>query len=380
MNGQGKYKDLLYAYSLGCLDAEELDKLREYFGSESDFPWQELGEYQNLIALFPTILEIEEPGPQLKDKVARKLYRLRPEKKPPKEEEKPEEPKPDINQEIDETADTVNEPPSEITPAEETVETDPEPPEQEDSEINHSEFEEVKAKKPINNIFPEIRDIEISGQAAEPDNLSRQNKENIPESKELLSSHRDYIDKTVDGKYNSAGKRRTNPWIVITSVLFVVVAAGLFLLYMNISSEVKEYKRGIKNLNEKIQNLSSRINENRDLQKVLQTKDIEIINLKGTENSPESFGKLIIGTLNRNSILQLSNLPVLSGNEVYQLWMKNNNQYTPVGVFNPKKDIDYFHFTLPQLPVSNQAVFILTEESSEGAVKPGKIYLSSISK
>ncbi len=71
------YSSLLYAYALGCLDKDDYIKLIEYLSHSKDFPWQELGEYQNLAALLPSFLNIEEPPNGLKDRVARKLYRLR---------------------------------------------------------------------------------------------------------------------------------------------------------------------------------------------------------------------------------------------------------------------------------------------------------------
>ena len=82
--GQNEYSDLLYAYSLGCLDKEDLLELDEYFQTANEFPWQELGEYQNLAALLPAILNMETPGHELKDKVARKLYRIKNERRPQK--------------------------------------------------------------------------------------------------------------------------------------------------------------------------------------------------------------------------------------------------------------------------------------------------------
>jgi hypothetical protein len=56
---------------------------------DENFPWKELGEFQNLVALLPSALLIETPSWELKDKVARKLYKLRDEIKSQKEEEKP---------------------------------------------------------------------------------------------------------------------------------------------------------------------------------------------------------------------------------------------------------------------------------------------------
>ncbi len=76
------YASFLYAYALGSLDKEDLISLLEYFEAGKDYPWQELGEFQNLTSLLPSFLNIEDPPAGLKDRVARKLYRMR-ESKPP---------------------------------------------------------------------------------------------------------------------------------------------------------------------------------------------------------------------------------------------------------------------------------------------------------
>ncbi len=82
------YSSLLYAYALGCLDKEDYLKLNEYLSHSTDFPWQNLGEFQNLVALLPSFLNVEDPPSGLKDRVARKLYRLR-ETKPVERREHP---------------------------------------------------------------------------------------------------------------------------------------------------------------------------------------------------------------------------------------------------------------------------------------------------
>ena len=66
-------KDLIQAKALGCLDEEE-EKLFAKLLEEDDFPWQELGQYQNLVAFLPTLLDIENPDKEVKDNIARKLY------------------------------------------------------------------------------------------------------------------------------------------------------------------------------------------------------------------------------------------------------------------------------------------------------------------
>ena len=75
------YQAFLFAFALGCLDKEDFIELMEFIDAGGSFPWQELGEYQNLCALLPSFLNVEEAPATTKDKVARRLYRYRDEKR-----------------------------------------------------------------------------------------------------------------------------------------------------------------------------------------------------------------------------------------------------------------------------------------------------------
>ena len=75
------FQAFLFAFALGCLDKEDFIELMEFIDAGGSFPWQELGEYQNLCALLPSFLNVEEPPAGTKDKVARRLYRYRDEKR-----------------------------------------------------------------------------------------------------------------------------------------------------------------------------------------------------------------------------------------------------------------------------------------------------------
>ena len=68
------YQELIYAFAIGCLDFEEQSAFLDYQSQNPNFYRNELNEYQNLAALLPSILTIENPEADLKLKVAKKLY------------------------------------------------------------------------------------------------------------------------------------------------------------------------------------------------------------------------------------------------------------------------------------------------------------------
>ncbi len=73
---RNKAIDLIKAKTLGCLTKDEDAEFKEYMENGEDFPWDVLGEYQNLTAMLPILLQLEVPDSELKDNVARKLYKI----------------------------------------------------------------------------------------------------------------------------------------------------------------------------------------------------------------------------------------------------------------------------------------------------------------
>ena len=69
--------DLIKLEVLDCLNNGDAETLRLSKQVDSDFPWKELGEYQNLAAFLSVALPLEFPVSELKDKVALKLYNMR---------------------------------------------------------------------------------------------------------------------------------------------------------------------------------------------------------------------------------------------------------------------------------------------------------------
>jgi len=69
--------ELIKLEVLYCLNESDSEALRISKEVDADFPWKELGEYQNLAALLPVALALEFPVSELKDKVALKLYNMR---------------------------------------------------------------------------------------------------------------------------------------------------------------------------------------------------------------------------------------------------------------------------------------------------------------
>lgn len=72
-----KIIELIKLDVLGCLNEKNREELQLVRLTTEDFPLKELADYQFVVALLPTVLEIRTPATELKDKTAMKLYNLR---------------------------------------------------------------------------------------------------------------------------------------------------------------------------------------------------------------------------------------------------------------------------------------------------------------
>jgi protein TonB len=71
-----KILELIQLDVIGSINQQERLSLRSLMESEENFPWIELAEYQNLIALLPSVLISESPAPRVKDNMIKRMNSL----------------------------------------------------------------------------------------------------------------------------------------------------------------------------------------------------------------------------------------------------------------------------------------------------------------
>jgi len=232
---KNKAIELLKARTLGCLTKDEDAEFKEYMENGEDFPWDVLGEYQNLTAMLPILLQLELPDAELKDNVARKLYKIIEELKAKQQ--------------------------AELTPV---ADTKPEPTEAE-SEIEietEQNEEEVLAEEPIKFSLEDgstLSESNLSSGSSES-TLDLAPAEQIVEEK----SGKEKVEKIVDEKLE---RQRTIDYIqsyykeeaasqegaikktkLFSIILFVVSLILLAVVYFLLSSEISSNKEEIDNL------------------------------------------------------------------------------------------------------------------------------------
>ena len=71
--------------------------------------------------------------------------------------------------------------------------------------------------------------------------------------------------------------------IILAIVLLIIAFLGLIYFYQIFSSNVERYKAGIDSLNKQVSELTQQVEVNKEVQKILQMKDVHIINLYGLQ-------------------------------------------------------------------------------------------------
>ncbi len=427
--------ELMYAGVLGCLDRADQTKLNEYLKAGGELP-SSLGEFQNIAAMLPIVLQAENPDPGLKDKVARKLYRIKDEIRAKASGDKNDVSLAEIfygnSRENRKSSSTSGDKLStsseskklntvEKQPETESVEEQPasiEPLEAKEAdeaqnfrEINAEDFEPVTPSRNTFESFKSTREKVLEGNFEDVPE-EKQVEEVKPESKiptrdkiraydrvvtkerpanESSTRETPYMktstrergksfEKAYKRKYvteeTSSKNRGMAFWMTIS--LFTILLLALLVFYLNFSSEIKQLKFTNDTLKEQVNDLSVKFNSTQEIQNILESADVNVVNLDGTGINPVGKGKLIISVPQNKGYLQLSDMPELGRNSAYQLWMRMpDGRYFSLGVFSPSGRVQYFPFNIPQSQENNITEFLVTEESSNGAAQPGnKVFLT----
>jgi hypothetical protein len=274
-----KAKDLIQAKALGCLDPDDDAMINKLMEEDVEFPWQELGQYQNLVAFLPTLLDIESPDQYVKDNIAKKLSQMEAERKAAEAPPPPPEPEPE--------PEPIQEPESEPKPESETV------PEESET-INHTEQSvEEELSEDITNLDPDIKiDEKIEGKVkgVEKKEISFKEhgapqipsveeddkKEKVPEEKQEVKKEAPQLkpDRTNRGPTQRLSRKefesrnvksfvsktpaveeklevqikKDKAGIITAIVLFIITLLVLAFMYFKFSNEIQQNKEEINRL------------------------------------------------------------------------------------------------------------------------------------
>ena len=241
-------KELLQAKALGCLEAEDDALITKLMNEDENFPWQELGHYQNLVAFLPTLFDVEIPDPEVKDSVARKLYELGEKIKAEKEGEVKHSTitKESEANKIEEEGFILEEEPIEKVEIQE-VTKDATNVGYASTGISIKEHGAI-VQKPSMDEKKVIREPVMKKQQGTPQTKAAR----IHQKKEFeLKSDESYRSKFSGGSGIGESSTSKNRFI-LTILLFAVTLLGLIFVYFILSSDIQENKDKIERLEKQI--------------------------------------------------------------------------------------------------------------------------------
>ena len=237
--GEALVRELLQAKALGCLNPKENETFLRIMEENNDFPWEELGQYQNLVAYMPTLLEFEVPDPEVKNKIITELQNQIEAVQPEEE---------IIREEIPDFTETI-----EVIEDEELI--------IEEEEIvlpDINQEDKVDRKKSVVNGIsikdPEKPEIDVHAFKTAKSKLKEKQKDKSQISgvkKELPGkSPKNYISKfSEDEKVPRVGG---NKILTIAGVVIVIILIVLLVMYLGLSSEIDDNKNEIDKLKQQI--------------------------------------------------------------------------------------------------------------------------------
>jgi hypothetical protein len=352
--------ELIYGFAAGCLENDESLLLIEQINS-GNVNLVELGDLQTVISLLPTILETEYPSSALKDNVAKRLYEISKEiieKRRPKynyKKDANDSSEKQILKDVHSTGEILQElpVPEEIgrTPGQDTIE------------------DKLQLDK-----------IEISDYGL-PDNFIMED-EKVSTNKEPDKIHDipGPTHKTVILQETTRESRQL--LFTLTGIVFFVLLVAVLIVYFLTNNIIESNTDKITFLNEEVSGLTKEVTRLNKLQSafyVLTSKDTWTVNLNGTVFNPTGFGKLVIDYQTKEGLILFYNMPALSNNQSYNLWLTSNGQSFLLGVYQTKKNVEYLPINkFPDIPQNNIENFLVTIEDSGNVRTPhGLEYLAA---
>lgn len=165
---------------------------------------------------------------------------------------------------------------------------------------------------------------------------------------------------------------------VAASFALLLVTLSLVFYSFNLNREISGKEDIIVEQQEQITELQNEIQQNEELLTILESREVDLVIMSGMEVNPNGYGKIIWDSESNRALLQVSNLPAVPSDKVYQLWIIRNNKPVSAGVFavnNPGKDS---FFKIEEIAFGEQQAdaFAVTMEPKGGMPQPtGDMYL-----
>ncbi len=349
--------EIISAFVLGCMDKEDYNRFKNYHDNQGSLPLKIFGEFQNIVALIPTMMEISYPDSKLKDAVAKNILSYQEE----------------IKTKIRAKKTATFSPTQTIAETKSVVETNkiPTQPKEKVEQI-HEEHKQTK------DIPPQI------ATKTELTNKHAHRKENTENYEKLVADllpkgkkHKIKKQLTLETAQNTVESQtsRTSrlPWIIFLMILVITIFASIYFFNKNdnLEKDAAKLNREILSLKAELRKETKYVNSHKKIVDFLNYNELDIINLQRRDNSLDASGKLLISFNKKEALLDAENLPELSEGKVFQLWLITKDISYSLLKFIPVQGSKYYTMPkLPYVPKSEVDLIRITVEPDSGSEYP----------
>jgi hypothetical protein len=318
--------EMISAFALGCMDKENHKQFRDYIENGGDIPEGKLGDFQNIISLIPTILDISSPREELKNELGKRLIEIQ---------------KNIQNNEIEERRETRIEAEDEFLQRSASTKI---------FDVNEKRLNYSKQSKVIENPTP-------------------------PPTKETTGKKESRRETTIPTTVIQKSNSLSVILLWVFSSLLLIAVAVLFYLHFeqtdNIAKGNAHLTSQIVKLRADLSRTNNFINENKEFVEFFNYPNVIIVQLKGLEKNSKETGRLFISFDAGEGLLHLQNMPHINPEKVFQLWLVSRDNTFSLGTFEITPDKKYMKFSgIPFVMKEDVQLFRITEEEKGVTVAP----------
>ena len=314
--------EMISAFAAGCMDKENYLHFYNYLKQNGELPYKELGKLQTLTSMLPSILELEQPAPELKKRVAQALIAIQ------------DEIKVKIKIERDKTLAGAH---KTEAPARTT---------------------KTGTATYIENTFNAgVSDVEAQNTPA-------------PENSAPIMGNRLFTD---NNKKFYEHQSFAPVWIAVVLLFIAVALIGYFGFksLSDIKSSILKSEANLESVKSELRNTQEFISKNGPLIEFYNYDNIWTVPLQGADPALKISGRLLLALNDNEALLQINNLPTPPPENTYQLWVVNKNQTYSLGQFFIEPGHRFVRISgLPAIVRDQSTQFKITLEPRSGSILP----------
>jgi hypothetical protein len=320
--------------------------------------------------MLPLILERIDPDKSIKDRIARKVYRLK-------------DTSPDIfidnisknDSDTNSSAKEVNQiPPKDLTVPEKQIEV------LEEIKINNVSAGENSVKKNIPEINKKKEDkpqsiterfekiTTLADDTAKDDIVLTQRKLDIPVGDKRPKKNREIkppeeyeqMIPVPEPAATEEPEKRNKFFTILLILITAVTMTGSAFIYIKYSSENDKYAEQVVSMNAQLNNLNEEAASYKNIISIIESENFKMINLNSLKNDSLSFARILLDGTGKSAYLQIKLSNKISSGQSLNLLSISDGGKNLLLTFSSDNENHFHHFNLTVPDVSTEIIFAVT--------------------